>query len=176
MQAIGRLSAVIFAPVTPPDLRLTIVNIFLALMQLTPQGECRAALEQLVALDVLPRLVGLVKTSRSSTLLHSSVLHLLRRSFLAGLPAAYYEKTMHAELCRLLAVVGCPSLEHKAFAMQCLQHALLAYPHLVFADHLFAMMDLYHAASLALDRVKGTCTSSSSSPSSWLAAAAAAGR
>jgi hypothetical protein len=34
---------------------------------------------------------------------------------------------MHAELCRLLAVVGCPSLEHKAFAMQCLQHALLAY-------------------------------------------------
>jgi hypothetical protein len=40
----------------------------------------------------------------------------------------------------------------------------------VFADHLFAMMDLYHAASLALDRVKGTCTSSSSSHSPWLAA------
>ena len=53
------------------------------LHETAPQGECRAALEQLVALDVLPRLVGLVKTSRS-TLLHSSVLHLLRCSFLAG--------------------------------------------------------------------------------------------
>jgi hypothetical protein len=35
MQAIGRLTAVIFAAATPPDLRLTIVNIFLALMQLS---------------------------------------------------------------------------------------------------------------------------------------------
>lgn len=102
-------------------------------------------LDQIVEKDVLLQLFGLAKHSRCPIFL-SSALVLLQRCFhagisptmgrrkilllklgwITGLSATYYEKALHGELYQLL-VDPSPSLEQKAFAIQCLQHALLAF-------------------------------------------------